>query len=54
MTLTRKLWLLAFTLYALFAVTTFLLVNAYWYAGLYFIAYVVIWFKLKKRLKTNT
>lgn len=38
------------TLYTVFTTVIFLHAAEYWYAGLYFIVCVVIWFKLKKRL----
>lgn len=51
MTLNRKIWLLLLAAYTVFAVTTFLLSSAYWYAGLYFIALVLGFFKLLKHTK---
>lgn len=51
MTLTRKLWLSLLAVYTVFAVTTFLLSSAYWYAGLYFIVLAIGFFKLLKHTK---
>lgn len=54
MTASRKIGLSVLVLYTVFAVTTFIMASAYWYAGCYFIALTVIWFKLKRLLTLIT
>lgn len=53
MSLRRTIALTILFLYTVFAVTTFLLSSAYWYAGIYFIVLAIGFFKILKHTKKD-